>query len=151
MESEAKVKGTLKYLADIKIPGMLHCKVLRSPTAHATIRSIDASRAAALPGVVGVLTRDDVIGNPNYESHYGPVLMDQTIVALDNPAIFCIPIGFLGCYLGTKLSSEHDNERQYEELYVRSETGLGAEAAGEGAAKPKPARKPAEHSPEPVG
>jgi hypothetical protein len=50
--------------------------------------------------------------------------------------------------VGTKLSSERGNERQYDELYVRSETGLGAEAAGEGhAPKPKKSREPA---PEPV-
>lgn len=83
IESEAKVKGTLKYLTDLQFIGMLHGKILRSPTAHANIRSIDARKAQALPGVIAVLTRDDVIGNPNYESHYGPVLMDQTIVALD--------------------------------------------------------------------
>ena len=73
-------------------------------------------------------------------------------LALDNPAIFCIPIGFLGCYLGTKLSSEKGNERQYEELYVRSETGLGAEVAEEShAPKPKRKGKPAsEREPEPV-
>ena len=63
-------------------------------------------------------------------------------LALDNPAIFCIPIGFLGCYLGTKLSKEKGNEREYEELYVRSETGLGAEVAEEAHA-PKPKGKPA--------
>ncbi len=51
---------------------------------------------------------------------------------LDNPAIFCVPIGFLGCYLGTVLSTERDNEHEYHELYVRSETGLGAEVASEG-------------------
>jgi cation/acetate symporter len=71
-------------------------------------------------------------------------------LALDNPAIFTIPIGFLGCYVGTKLSSEKGNERQYEELYVRSETALGAEAAGDGAAKRPPRRKPAERAAEPV-
>jgi cation/acetate symporter len=71
-------------------------------------------------------------------------------LALDNPAIFTIPIGFLGCYVGTKLSSEKGNERQYEELYVRSETALGAEAAGDGAAKKPPRRKPAERAAEPV-
>ena len=71
-------------------------------------------------------------------------------LALDNPAIFCIPIGFLGCFLGTKLSSERGNERQYDELYVRSETGLGAEAAGDGHA-PKPKKQRTEPAPEPVG
>ena len=50
-------------------------------------------------------------------------------LGLDNPAIFCIPIGFLGCYLGTVLSKEKGNDREYHELYVRSETGLGSEGA----------------------
>ena len=83
LESQDKVTGELHYLADRKIRGMLHGKILRSPLAHAKIVSIDASQAEALPGVIAVLTRDDVIGNPNYEAHYGPVLRDQTIVALD--------------------------------------------------------------------
>ncbi|HYH88140.1 MAG TPA: cation acetate symporter, partial [Solirubrobacteraceae bacterium] len=71
-------------------------------------------------------------------------------LALDNPAIFCIPIGFLGCYLGTKLSSEKGNERQYEELYVRSETGLGAELAEEGHAPKSKGKAASEREPEPV-
>ena len=54
-----KVTGAARYGADITLPGMLHAKVLRSPHAHARIRSIDASKAAALPGVVAVLTAAD--------------------------------------------------------------------------------------------
>ena len=50
-------------------------------------------------------------------------------LGLANPAIFSIPIGFAACWLGTVLSSERGNEREYHELHVRSETGLGAEAA----------------------
>jgi cation/acetate symporter len=46
---------------------------------------------------------------------------------LANPGILSIPLGFLGCYLGTVLSKERGAERTYHELYVRSETGLGAE------------------------
>jgi cation/acetate symporter len=49
---------------------------------------------------------------------------------LANPGIISIPLGFLGCWLGTMLSSERGNEREFDELYVRSETGLGAEKAG---------------------
>jgi cation/acetate symporter len=49
--------------------------------------------------------------------------------AIDNPAIYTIPLGFLGCYLGTVLGHERDTERSYHELYVRAETGLGAEGA----------------------
>ena len=48
---------------------------------------------------------------------------------LANPGIVSIPLGFLGCYLGTVLSKERGNERSFHELYVRSETGLGAEKA----------------------
>jgi cation/acetate symporter len=46
---------------------------------------------------------------------------------LANPGIVSIPLGFIGCWLGTVLSSERDPERSFHELYVRSETGLGAE------------------------
>jgi cation/acetate symporter len=48
-------------------------------------------------------------------------------LGLENPAIFCIPLGFLGCVIGTLLGRERDTERTYHELYVRAETGLGAE------------------------
>jgi cation/acetate symporter len=87
-----------------------------------------------------------ILSNPVWPGSTSPL----GSLALDNPAIFCIPIGFLGCYLGTKLSKERDNERQYEELYVRSETGVGAEAAGDGHVPKKPRRRE-EAAPEPVG
>ena len=51
-----KVTGRAQYSADIQLPGLLHAKMLRSPYAHARIRSIDASRALALPGVKAVVT-----------------------------------------------------------------------------------------------
>jgi cation/acetate symporter len=46
---------------------------------------------------------------------------------LANPGIISIPLGFFGCWLGTVLSSEKGAERSFDELYVRSETGIGAE------------------------
>jgi cation/acetate symporter len=46
---------------------------------------------------------------------------------LANPGIVSIPLGFIGCWLGTVLSREEVAERSFDELYVRSETGLGAE------------------------
>src|SRR5215204_1444324 len=48
---------------------------------------------------------------------------------LANPGIVSIPLGFIGCWLGTVLTSERGAERSFHELYVRSETGLGAERA----------------------
>ncbi len=55
-----KVTGRAIYGADVKISGLLHGKILRSPHAHARIRSIDVSRALALPGVKAVVTAQDL-------------------------------------------------------------------------------------------
>jgi putative selenate reductase molybdopterin-binding subunit len=54
------VQGKPAFTADIELPGMLHAKVLRSPHAHARIKSIDATTARALPGVAAVLTWQDI-------------------------------------------------------------------------------------------
>jgi cation/acetate symporter len=47
---------------------------------------------------------------------------------LANPGIISIPLGFIGCWLGTVLTTEPSAVAKFDELYVRSETGLGAEA-----------------------
>ena len=54
-----KVTGRAKFGADLFLPGMLVGKILRSPHPHAILKSIDASKAQALPGVKAVVTRDD--------------------------------------------------------------------------------------------
>ena len=54
-----KVTGQAKYGADIQLPGLLFGKILRSPHAHARIKSIDVSKALALPGVHAVVTASD--------------------------------------------------------------------------------------------
>ena len=55
-----KVTGAAAYGADIRLPGMLHGKVLRSPHPHARIKSIDCSKALVLPGVLAVMTAADI-------------------------------------------------------------------------------------------
>src|ERR671927_575056 len=54
-----KVTGRAMYAADLAMPGQLVGKILRSPHAHARIRSINTSKAAALPGVWAVATAAD--------------------------------------------------------------------------------------------
>ena len=54
-----KVTGRAKYGADTNMAGMLYGKILRSPHAHAVIKSVDASEAEALPGVYAVVTSAD--------------------------------------------------------------------------------------------
>ena len=55
-----KVTGKAHYSADINLPGLLHGKVLRSPHAHARIKSLDTSRAEAHPDVKAVITSADI-------------------------------------------------------------------------------------------
>lgn len=71
-----KVTGKAKYCEDLKLPGMLYGKVLRSPYPHAHIMGIDTSRAENLSGVRAVITGRDVP-----EKRYGPSVFDQHILA----------------------------------------------------------------------
>src|ERR671937_1638134 len=59
VEDPSFITGAAKYLDDLKLPGMAHVAVLRSPYAHARIKGIDTTNAAAQPGVVGVYTGKD--------------------------------------------------------------------------------------------
>src|SRR5262245_8269269 len=54
------IRGRGTYVDDIKLPGMLFGSIVRSPYAHARIKSINKTKALAVPGVVAVLTADDL-------------------------------------------------------------------------------------------
>jgi CO/xanthine dehydrogenase Mo-binding subunit len=71
-----KVTGKAVYCTDIKLPGMLHVKVLRSPYPHAKIIHIDTTNAERLPGVKCIITGEDVT-----ENRYGSVVRDATVLA----------------------------------------------------------------------
>ena len=60
VEDERLIKGVATYVDDMKLPGLLHAAVLRSPYAHAKIKGIDTSEARALDGVVEVFVGADV-------------------------------------------------------------------------------------------
>jgi carbon-monoxide dehydrogenase large subunit len=64
VEDPRFITGKGRYLDDIKLAGMTYMSILRSPYAHANIRSIDTTAAKAMPGVVMVLTGADVPYNP---------------------------------------------------------------------------------------
>jgi carbon-monoxide dehydrogenase large subunit len=59
-EDRPLLTGGSRFVDDLALPGAAHAAILRSPQAHALLGGIDASRALAHPGVVGVLTADDV-------------------------------------------------------------------------------------------
>ena len=68
-EAPKLITGQGTYTDDIKLFGMLHAAIVRSPHAHARIRSVDVSRARNLPGVVGVFTGADL------QSEAGPLIV----------------------------------------------------------------------------
>jgi CO/xanthine dehydrogenase Mo-binding subunit len=76
----AKVTGAVNYIANMELPGQLFAKALRSPFAHAKLLKIDAGKAAALPGVRAVVTRDDLTG---LNSYFGTGVEDQPVVVID--------------------------------------------------------------------
>lgn len=78
IDARERVSGRAEFVSDIKIPGMLHGRILRSPHAHARIRKIDASRAKKLPGVRAVITAEDTPQIP-----FGPRSDDWMILASD--------------------------------------------------------------------
>ncbi len=50
------LRGRGNYLDDVELPGMLHMAILRSPHAHALVKSVDTAAASAMPGVIAVVT-----------------------------------------------------------------------------------------------
>jgi CO/xanthine dehydrogenase Mo-binding subunit len=77
-DARAIVTGSAKYIDDIKLPGMLEGRVLRSPYPHARINHIDTSKAEAYPGVKAVLTYKNVPPWIGGIPHHRPVL-DSTV------------------------------------------------------------------------
>jgi carbon-monoxide dehydrogenase large subunit len=64
VEDRRLITGEGRYVDDIKLQSMVYCAILRSPYAHANIRSIDATAAKAMPGVLDVMTGADIPYNP---------------------------------------------------------------------------------------
>src|SRR5258708_9666795 len=87
VDARPLVTGAPVFAAEFEQPNMLHARILHSPHAHATIRSIDKSKALALPGVYAVLTYEDLprvahstAGQPYPEtSPYDAYLLDSRV------------------------------------------------------------------------
>src|SRR5205085_1834224 len=83
-----KVTGEFAYSSDAYAAGMLWGRTVRSPHAHARIRSIDVSEALTMPGVHAVLTHEDVPG----DKLYGLEFRDQPVLAFDRVRYFGEPV-----------------------------------------------------------
>src|SRR5260370_34269747 len=81
LEAREKVTGRAEYTHNLRLPGMLQGKLVRSTVAHGRIKSIDTEAARAVPGVYRVITADDVIKVIPHP-YYGPAFHDQPILAI---------------------------------------------------------------------
>jgi CO/xanthine dehydrogenase Mo-binding subunit len=111
LEARDKVTGRAEYTHTMRLPGMLHGKIVRSTVAHGRIKSIDTSAARELPGVYRVVTADDirkVIPDP----YYGPAFHDQPILAIDK-------VRFVGEPVAVVLAADpHIAEAACQEIVV---------------------------------
>ena len=72
LEDRPLLTGRGKYAADVRLPGLLHAAVLRSPYPHARLGAIRAKAALALPGVVSVVTAEEIAGIGNIPVRLAP-------------------------------------------------------------------------------
>jgi len=90
-----RVDGSIGFTINLEVPGMLHARVLRSPSPHARLLKVDTSRAEHLPGVVAVLTGVDFRPASDMELLYGGMNGDQPVVARDKVRYVGEPIAVI--------------------------------------------------------
>src|SRR3989454_4295644 len=73
------IRGKGTYVDALQLPGMLYLDIVRSPYAHAKIKKIDTAKALAVPGVLAVITGQDLA---KYNLHWMPTLMSDTQMVL---------------------------------------------------------------------
>lgn len=148
----AKVTGRAKYAEDFRAEGMVFCKLLLSPMPHARVRRVDATKALALPGVLGILRAEEVpqrdppgeaclTDEPHYEGE--PILavaaVDETTAAdaVELVEVDLEPLPFVLNPLDSlrpdgPLAWTQGNVYSERELKTHRWTGAAFAAAGEG-------------------
>ena len=94
-EDPRLITGQASYTDDIKLPGMVHAAILRSPHAHARIRNVDTAAAAGEPGVLAVYTGTDIEGVLN-PMPCAWVVPDSDVKAVAYPAIAKDVVRYVG-------------------------------------------------------
>lgn len=80
---ERRVRGEQEFIADIAVPGTLHAALVHIDTARADLDSIETGAAQKVPGVVHVWTGADVIEFFGRMPRFGPIAMDQPVLAFE--------------------------------------------------------------------
>src|SRR5271156_7053340 len=115
-EDARLIRGKGSYVDDIKLPGMLFGAMVRSPYAHARIKSIDKTKALAVPGVVAVLTAEDL---KPVKLHWMPTLGGDVQAVLADKKV-CFQMQEVAMVIARDRYSAADGadrvEVEYEEL-----------------------------------
>jgi carbon-monoxide dehydrogenase large subunit len=143
--------GQATYVDDIKLPGMLHAAVLRSPRAHARIRSINSASALTIPGVIQIFTFED-LGElavpvpirmyqlPGLEHHLQPLLAHGKVRYVGEPVALAIAESrYLAEDALDAIEVEYEDlpalvdvhEALKNEVVIRDETGTNVAAVHE--------------------
>ena len=91
LDSLARVTGTVDYMVNLRLPNMLFGKIVRSQAPHAKLLKLDVANALQIPGVVAILTGDDLGAN----AFYGVAIKDQGVVAVDRVRYVGEPIAVI--------------------------------------------------------
>src|SRR5487761_1305250 len=117
IDAGQRVRGEASYALNSDLPGCLVGKILRSPYAHARVVNVDTSRAEEVPGVVAVLSRNDLIGNAEIYPYYGMVVRDQAVVAIDEVRFIGDPVAAVAAIdEDTALEALDAIDVEYDEL-----------------------------------
>lgn len=96
-EDPPLLAGRARYVADVRLPGMLTMAVVRAPVAHGTVRGIDCSEARRLPGVEAVYTAEDLNESLGSVPRIPPrVSFDETVVPYLQPLIAHDRVRYIG-------------------------------------------------------
>ena len=91
VEGFEKVTGAVRYTADMKVPGMVYGRPILSPYAHANILSVDKSAAEAMPGVLAVLTAQDLpTKDRTIRSRNSAILAKEKVLFVGQPVVVVV-------------------------------------------------------------
>lgn len=89
IDTVEKAAGTLRYIGDLTVPGMLHAKLVTSEYAHAKIKSIDSTEAWKVQGIRAIVTGE------MFPYHIGPILADRPPLAFEKVRYYGEPIAII--------------------------------------------------------
>ena len=89
IDAVEKSTGTVRYVGDYSVPGLMHAKLVKSTQAHALIKSIDTTEAWKMPGVRAIVTGE------MFPFHIGPILADRPPLAFEKVRYYGEPIAIV--------------------------------------------------------